>query len=263
MTTVSQIAQTLQTILNERANVVARETGFIQRCRQIDGAAFAQAEIFGHWQDPQTTVEGLTQILQRREVTISAPGLSERFTPPSADFMHRMLQEVSQEQLESDAVPIALLRQFSAVYVQDSSIVGLPEQLAEGWRGCGGSAGSSQAALKLFVRWDVLNGQLDGPVIPDGRHSDKRSPLDEEQTRDGSLEMDDLGFWAVARLSQIARRGQARCHRRYFLSRLQPATKLRRRNGAEIVLRGILPLQLGERVELGRLWAVSGCRCAW
>lgn len=251
MSNVAQIARALEEVLNERATELAKETHFIQRIREIQGPDFAQALIFGWLQDPDVTVDGLTQILQRRAVTISGPGISERFTAQSARFMERILQEVTQRQLQAEAVPIALLRRFSAVVVEDSSSISLPEQLAEVWRGCGGSQGTSSAALKLFARWDILHGKLDGPLITDGRHSDKRSPLAVEELADGSLEIADLGFWSVARFKQIARLGQGRKHRRYFLSRWQPGTKLRRRNGAEIVLRGILPQQVGERREFG------------
>lgn len=253
MSNVSQIAQALQEILNERVEALAKETKFIQRMRQISGADFAQALIFGWLQEPEVTVAGLTQILQRRAVTISGPGMSLRFTPQSASFLERILQEVTQRQLQAEAVPIALLRQFQAVFVEDSSTISLPDQLAEVWRGCGGSAGTSSAGLKLFVRWDVLNGKLEGPLITDGRHSDKRSPLSVEELPEGSLVIADLGFWSVARFSQIARLGQGRKRRRYFLSRWQPGTKLRRRTGAEIVLRGILPKQVGERIEFGAI----------
>lgn len=257
MSTVSQIVQTLQRLLTDQADALAREVGFVQRQRKLRASAFAQTEIFAHWQEPHITVEGLTQVLQRCGVTISAPGLSQRYTPQAAAFMQRLLQEVSQAQMQVEAVAIALLQQFSAVYVQDSTVIVLPEELAEVWRGCGGS-GDSNAALKLFARWDVLNGHLDGPVLTDGRHSDKRSPLDEQETPEGSLEIDDLGFWSVARLNRLAHRGQGRSRRRYFLSRLQPGTKLRRRNGAEIVLRGVLPRQVGERVEFGAV--IGSCR---
>lgn len=251
MSNVAQIAQALEEILNERATELAKETKFIQRIREITGPDFAQALIFGWLQDPEVTVDGLTQILQRRAVTISGPGISERFTAQSARFMERLLHEITQRHLQAEAAPIALLRRFSAVVVEDSSSISLPEQLAAVWRGCGGSPGTSSAGLKLFVRWDVLRGNLDGPRITAGRHSDKRSPLAVEELPAGSLAIADLGFWDVARFSQIACRGQGRQHRRYFLSRWQPGTKLRRRNGTEIVLRGILPQQVGERIEFG------------
>ena len=98
MESVSQIAEALQRIMNEQADVLAKETKFIQREREIKGSDFAQALIFGWLQDPEVTVDGLTQILQRRGVSISGPGISERFTKEAASFMERILQEVTREQ---------------------------------------------------------------------------------------------------------------------------------------------------------------------
>lgn len=249
MSSVSPIAQALQRILNTQADVLARESGFIQRERAVSGRAFVQALIFGWLQDPQTTLDGFTQILQRWEVEISGSGLSQRFGPQSAQFLEAILQEVSQHQLSRDEVPAELLGRFSEVWLEDSSSVGLPEQLVQTWKGCGGSAGTSAAALKLFARWDVRNGRLQGPVITDGRHSDKRSPLSLESMQAGSVLIRDLGFWDTGGFEQIACRREPRSQRRYFLSRLQSGVKLRRRNGGRITLRGILPQQVGERRE--------------
>src|SRR2546427_8700561 len=87
MTSVSQQAEVLQHILEEEAVHLAKETGFIQRERAFTGADFAQALILGWLQRPDERVEGLVQILQRREVSITASGLCQRFTesrPPSS-----------------------------------------------------------------------------------------------------------------------------------------------------------------------------------
>ena len=73
---VTQMAETLQSLLEERANQLARETGFIQRQRAITGAGFAQTLILGHLERPDERVDGLVQVLQRREETIRASGLS-------------------------------------------------------------------------------------------------------------------------------------------------------------------------------------------
>ncbi len=81
MISVTQIADTLREILEEEANALARETGFIQRERAFNGADFAQMLIFGWWEEPEITLDGLTQVAQRREVQISASGLNQRFTP--------------------------------------------------------------------------------------------------------------------------------------------------------------------------------------
>ena len=89
--------------------------------------------------------------------------------------------------MEVEPVEIALLKPFSAVIVEDSTSIVLPPESAEVWRGCGGSVGMSEAAIKLFVRWDVLTGELQGPGLEQGRRNDKRGPLAVEDLPEGSL----------------------------------------------------------------------------
>ena len=259
MTTITHFAETVQRIVEEEAEQLAREVGFIKRARVLSGADFVQSLIFGWLQEPEITLDGLTQVLERREVSISAPGLSQRFTPEAATLLQRVLERLSAEQMQVEPVEIALLKQFSAVLLEDSSSITLPPQLAEVWRGCGGGPGASEAAIKLFVRWDVLRGELQGPELEQGRRNDKRSPLALEALPDGCLYVADLGFFGVQRLSKVARGelGQRR-GKRYFVSRCQSKTVLQTRRGHRIQLRGILPQQVGQVVEVGALLGQAG-----
>src|SRR5437660_6127884 len=139
MTSVPQQAETLQRVLEEEARQLARETGFIERERALNGADFAQALILGWLQRADERLSGFTQILARRDVSISASGLSQRFTEQAALFMERVLERLSEVQMQVEAVDVPLLRRFSAVRVEDSSVVRLPQDLVDSWRGCGGS----------------------------------------------------------------------------------------------------------------------------
>src|SRR5436853_5958063 len=87
--------------------------------RVLSGADFVQSLIFGWRQEPEITYEGLAQVLGRREVSSSAPGLSQRFTPEAATLLQRVLERLSAEQMQVEAVEIGLLKQFSAVIVED------------------------------------------------------------------------------------------------------------------------------------------------
>lgn len=256
MTSVPHVAETIERILEEEAEQLAREVGFIQRERVISGADFVQSLIFGWLQEPEIAVDGLTQVLERREVSISGAGLSQRFTPEAAALLQRVLERLSAEQMQVEPVEIALLKPFSAVIVEDSSSITLPPQLAEVWRGCGGSPGASEAAIKLFVRWDVLRGELYGPGLEQGRCNDKRGPFAVEDLPDGCLYVADLGFFSVQRLAQVAGRGD-HC-KRSFVSRYQTKTALLTRSGHRIELRGVLPQQEGQRVEFGALVGAAG-----
>jgi hypothetical protein len=166
-----------------------------------------------------------------------------------------VLEQLCAQQMQVEAVEVAMLRQFTAVVIEDSSSIVLPGELAEVWRGCGGSAGMSEAAIKLFVRWDVLSGQLQGPGLAAGRCSDTHSPFAIDDLPAGSLYVADLGFFGVERLGAIQGRqpGQSGQAKRYFVTRYFPQTTLWTRSGHRIDLRGILPQQVGERRELGVL----------
>ena len=119
---------------------------------------------------------------------------------------------------------MALLKQFSAVIVEDSTRIHLPDELAEVWRGCGGGQGTSQATLKLFVRWNVLSGEVHGPLLTDGKQADAKSPLKEEEVPAGGLYLGDQGFFEQGRLREWHQRSGGQ--RRYYLMRLPMGTAL-------------------------------------
>jgi hypothetical protein len=146
---------------------------------------------------------------------------------------------------------VALLKQFSAVIIEDSTRLHLPAELAEVWRGCGGGQGTSRATLKLFVRWNVLSGEVQGPVLADGKQADAKSPLKDQDLPAQGLYLGDLGFFEQGCLRAWHQRPDG--HRRYYLMRLPLGTALFTRRSHRIVLAGILPQQEGASLELGVL----------
>lgn len=251
MISVTQVAETLRQILEAEANQLAKDTGFIQRERTISGADFAQTLIFGWLEEPEISLDGMTQVAGRRDVEITASGWHQRFTPEAVTFLERLLERLTQVRLQAEAAPVALLKRFTAVIVEDSSSISFPEEVVQLWRGGGGSADSGQTMLKLFVRWNVLSGELHGPRLSAGRHADGKSPFNEHEVPAGGLYLADLGFFALWRLQQLSQRRDG--HKRYYLLRLPMGTRLYTRRGHQLELRGIVPQQEGAAVELGVL----------
>src|SRR5207253_4104372 len=135
--------------------------------------------------------------------------------------LHRMLEEACALVVQAaQDVPVALLRRFSAVILEDSSSISLPNELAPIWRGCGGNQDHTAAAVKLHVRWELKRGRLRGPHLTDGRASGRRSPFAEEAIEPGSLSVKDLGYF---NLEHMAARQQAGA---YTLTRWQAGTTL-------------------------------------
>jgi len=243
MSSVTQISEQVSSILGDRACQWARETGFIKRERAFNGADFAQSVLFGWLQSPQLTTDGLSQVLGRRQVHISAAGLSQRFTKEAATFLERILQALTAVQMRAEAdVDVALLNRFSAVFLEDTSSIALPASLASLWGG--GGAGTS--SVKVAVRWEVRSGQLQGPSLMPGRRNDQNSPFGFEQLPVGSLFLGDLGYYHVGRFAAWHATPK---QRRYFLSRYRCGTWLLDRRGQPLEWEQILPQAVGERKE--------------
>ena len=48
---------------------------------------------------------------------------------------------------EEERAQFPVLERFAAVYVQDSTVLALPDALADAWPGCGGRCGSGTGGL--------------------------------------------------------------------------------------------------------------------
>src|SRR4029453_6836424 len=118
-------------------------------------------------------LEELTQTAATLGVEISPQALDQRFTRAAAMCVKQVLDAALTRVITADPVAIPLLARFTAVAVQDSSTIVLPDALAAVWPGCGGSTPeSTSAALKLQVRLDLRTGCL-AVQFQDGRASDR------------------------------------------------------------------------------------------
>jgi len=139
MANVSHIEQSLKHILEDRANVLARETGYIKRQRKFSGADLLQTLVFGWLSHPEASLETLASMAAMREVYVTDTAIHKRFNERCARFLHAVLQEMASVVVTAPhEVPLKLMRRFSAVVVEDSSSIALPDELAEYWQGCGG-----------------------------------------------------------------------------------------------------------------------------
>ena len=144
--------------------------------------------------------------------------------------------------ITAEPVAIPLLERFTAVYVQDSSTIVLPEVFAAQWHGCGGSTSSSaSAALKLQARMEMRTGRLD-VQLQEGRASDRAAVLPGPLPA-GALRLADLGYWSLEAFAALAH------HQVFWLSRLQIQTAVYDATGARQELLTLLESQPTDTVE--------------
>jgi len=242
--TIPQVAETMKTVLTDVAEGVARVTGFVQRRSKMGGAEFVQSLVFGWLGNPAATLEELTQTAAVLGVEISPQGLEQRFTPAAAECVRHVLEGAVGQLLKAEAVAVPILRRFAGVYVQDSTVVNLPEELAAVWQGCGGSAGHSPAAVKVEVRLNLTDGGLAGPFLENGRVHDRALLRQGQPLPAGALRLTDLGYWSLAEMEEQAAAGV------YWLSRLQPQTAVFTPDGRRWELLDLLERQGSTTVDL-------------
>ena len=60
MKIIPQVAKGLQYVLTSVSDVIAGDSGFIQRLRKLSGSGFVQTLVFGWLANPKATLEELT-----------------------------------------------------------------------------------------------------------------------------------------------------------------------------------------------------------
>jgi len=242
MTTIPQVARAMREVLTSTATEAARTTRFVQRTSPLGGATFSQTLVFGFLGNPQASLEELTQTAAALGVAISPQALDQRFTPQAAACLQQVLHAAIARVVTADPVAVPLLGRFTAVYLQDSSTIVLPDALATVWQGCGGSTPvHTNAALKLQVRLEMRTGQL-AVQLQDGRASDRTAALPTGLPA-GALRLADLGYWSLEALQAL---GQQEV---FWLSRLQTQTAVYDTVGGRRELLELLEASATDTVE--------------
>ena len=261
MTTIPRVVEAMQTVLTTKADEAANETGFVQRKSKMGGASFAQTLVLGWLQNPEATLEELTQTSAALGVTITPQGLEQRFNEPAAQCLQKVLEEAVNKVISAEPVALPILQRFSETYLDDSTTVTLPQELAEVWSGSGYADPDSCAGLKLQVRLEYAHGTLHGPFLQDGRSHDRKSVLQQMPVAAHSLRIADLGYWSLDVLKVHGHQDG------YWLFRAQVQTKLYTQDGRCWTLVELLqsipdaeidiPVQLGVQARIpARLLAV-------
>jgi hypothetical protein len=223
MASVPRVAAALQQVLTATADTAGRTCGVIQRQRKFSGASLCQTLVFGWLAHPTASLSDLCGAATDVGVVISKQGIDQRLKGAGAQrlaAMMRLVLEAAVEQVvASDTTVNAVLARFSGVLVEDTSIISLPQTFADVWQGCGGVPGTSEAALKLVVRWNLRTGQLIGPHLASGRIHDGVL-ADDHPLPAASLYLADLGSFGLARFARLDAAGV------FYLSRLRAGTTI-------------------------------------
>lgn len=202
----------------EKIEQIARDVGFVKRKSKLTGHLFMVVFTFAMNTYGTPTLAQLVDLLKLvANVKIKREGFFQRIKEEAVLFFQAMLSQVLKVKV-SDLLDLDILDVFNRLIILDSTVFQLPPELAEHFRGSGGSA--SPSAVKIQFGYDLLSSQF-FHVIQDGTCPDnsyKNGFI--EKVEKGDLHIRDLGYSNVLVLIEI---DQARA---YYLSRLKSQVTL-------------------------------------
>ena len=181
----------------------------------MTGQLMAMTLLLGLLKNPKASLEDLTLTAFKLGVEISEQGLSQRLQNAAA-FFAALFQEALEQFRNDTQLEVALLKQFSAIYVLDSTRIELWDGLAGIWRGSGGMA--SKSAIKVHLMLDYLTGSMTTVDLTAGTSADTRFVYPTMVS--GALYLQDMGYFQFGVFRQIMDANA------YFISRLRPNTAL-------------------------------------
>jgi len=224
MVSVRNLPPLLQTLLTTTAAQRARDHHVIQRVRAFDGASLCQTLVFGYLDNPDASLSGLCQAATVCAVQVTRQAIDQRLKGEMGEhlttWLTGLLSEATRQTITRQTEVLPLLARFTGIWVEDTTVLALPDALADTWPGCGGSAGASRAALKLSLRLDLVSGAQQGPRCAPGRVHDLTVAGEHPPLSAGWLYLADLGYFSLARFRELAAAEVA------ILSRLKAGTKL-------------------------------------
>lgn len=93
---------------------------------------------------PNAVFSDLALTAAQLGVSVSVTAVEKRFTQPLVDFLRAVLDRSLKELVAAEPTSVALLQRFTAVFIGDSSSIGLPDKWRELFPGCGGRRGAAR-----------------------------------------------------------------------------------------------------------------------
>ncbi|GAC1450568.1 MAG: IS4 family transposase [Ktedonobacteraceae bacterium] len=204
MSSISQVSETMQTILTSRAKAVERESGFVERSTaQLDGPIFSQTTVLTWMQNPDASYSQLRHTAASLGVHVSNQAIEQRFGQASGRLMHALLEEAIGQAISSEASAPEVLARFNGVYLQDGTVISFPSSLAQPWPG-----GSQEAALRLQGRLELGSGSLSGLWLQAGREPERSGPAITTPLPVGSLFHGDMNYFTLGEMRHRGEQGQ-------------------------------------------------------
>lgn len=201
----------------------ARETGFMKRKpKEITPLLFVQSAILLVTQSAVSLRRWAVLLGLLGNRTVAKQSLWERLTQGAVGLLEQTLGLVLAERVQTRAAALPhVLRSFTRVIIQDSTLIALCAALAKIFPGSRNQCGSKHGQLRIQALYDLLTQRFVLFRLSGFTRNDQAAAYDVLSTlQAGDLVLRDLGYFVVETFQRIAAAGA------FFLSRLRLDTGL-------------------------------------
>lgn len=174
----------VKTLFTRTATELGWDSKLIRRSRKLSGAAYAQALVFGWLANPNASYTHLQEVLTLLGCEMSTQALEQRLNQrESADFLQSLLYATLGACVCCEGVDTEIFKEFEGIYVQDGTIISLPNELKGIDKGFGGNTPESGlSVLRVQVRLNLANGRMQGPWLQEAVACEREGAGSLEQT---------------------------------------------------------------------------------
>ncbi len=210
MESIAQVSDLAQRFLVERPKALERSSGFVQRSTaKLDGPTFVQMCVLGWLHNASASYSQLNHVVASLDIHVRNQAIDERFGAASSRLMRDLLEEAAGQLVEGSAVDTALFEHFAGgVYLQDGTVVSLPNELRTSWRGSGGKPGVNESGVRIQARWEMRGGGLQGLWVQEARQSERQGPAMDRPYAPDSLRIVDTAYLSYADMRTANRNRQ-------------------------------------------------------
>jgi len=185
MDVIGTVSANLQACLNEELDQLARDCQVVVRKRVFTGRTLLLMIVGTLLRKPDACWADFHRTAAQLGLDVSQTAVEHRFDAgqPLVDFFRTALERTLQKSVAAPPDTAALFQRFNAVLLGDASTIPLPDELADLFAGCGGSEGTSRAALKLQVLWDLKTGKLARLLLSRAKPVTPKVPLHRPRSR--------------------------------------------------------------------------------
>lgn len=210
-------------------NRIGRLSGFVKRKSKLTAFKFLLSLMFSRFDGNRLSLNDLSnELFDKFDCNIKKQSIDERINARAVEFIKMTIDRALNEKLHEEN-NIALLDNFTAVKVQDSTSFQLPNKLAKDYGGCGGAASGSLARIQF--EYDLKNSNITTLELTSGSYQDVKYSKDNvHKIEKGELVIRDLGYVSGDFIKNIIKQ------KAYFINRLRSKqTVYEKTNNSEFV----------------------------